>query len=232
MRQRLAKLSQGVDRLSLRERLMLFAAALFVLGGLWEAVLAAPLAARERLANDKLVALQDRLLQLDESLNVAAAGVSEGIPDQLERMRALRDSVSLREEELRAFMTELVDPNEMRVMLEELLRRQHGLTLVGAVNRAAQPVLEDEEAAAEATVVPAVAAVAAVKSDVPTLYRHSFVLTLRGSYLDCLAYLQSVERLPWHIYWSRLALSTNEYPLNDITIELTTLSLDEEWIGV
>jgi MSHA biogenesis protein MshJ len=47
-----------------------------------------------------------------------------------------------------------------------------------------------------------------------------------------LRYLEDVERLPWHIYWSRLELETEEYPVNDIVIELATLSLDEEWIGV
>lgn len=224
---RLVKLSQSVDRLSLRERLFLLAAGLFVLGGLWEAVLAAPLAARERLANDKVTSLQGRLRKLDESLGLAAAGASEGVPDQLARLRALREAVQSHEEEVRVFTTDLVDPAEMRLVLEELLRRQDGLTLLRAVNRPAEPVLADAKAEA-----PAASHSAAAKSDAPKLYRHSLVLELRGSYLDCLRYLESVERLPWNVYWSRLELSTDEYPVNDITIELTTLSLDEEWIGV
>lgn len=225
MMQRIAKLTQSVDRMSLRERLFLFAAGLFILGGIWEAVLAAPLAAREKLANGKVAALQDRLRTLDESLSVAAAGASEGVPDQLERLRALRASVQAREDEMRVFTSDLVDPTEMRLMLEELLRRQDGLALVSAVNRPAQPVLADEEAAT-------LGAPAVSQSEAPQLYRHSFVLKLRGNYLDCLRYLESVERLPWHIYWSRLELSADEYPINEIMIELTTLSLDEEWIGV
>jgi MSHA biogenesis protein MshJ len=227
MIERLVKLSQSVDRLSLRERLFLFAAGLFVLGGLWEAVLAAPLAARERVANDKVTALQDRLRKLDESLNLATAGVSEGVPDQLARLRALRETVQAHEEEVRVFTTDLVDPAEMRLVLEELLRRQDGLTLLRAVNRAAEPVLDEEQPGA-----PTAVSSAPAKSDAPKLYRHSLVLELRGSYLDCLRYLESVERLPWSVYWSRLELSTDEYPVNDITIELTTLSLAEEWIGV
>jgi MSHA biogenesis protein MshJ len=226
MMQRLAKLAQSVDRLSLRERLFLFAASLFVVGGLWEAVLAAPLAGREQLANDKVTALQARLIELNASLSAAAAGVSEGVPDQLARLHALRESVQAREQEMRVFTTELVDPGEMRVVLEELLRRQDGLTLVSAVNLPARSVLDDESAAATT------AADTAEPSDAPKLYRHSFVLTLRGNYLDCLRYLEDVERLPWHIYWSRLELETEEYPVNDIVIELATLSLDEEWIGV
>jgi MSHA biogenesis protein MshJ len=132
----------------------------------------------------------------------------------------------VRDEEMRAFTTALVDPDEMRAVLEELLRRQQGLTLVSAVNRPARAVIEDEPAPEDSQ------AGAPRASDAPKLYRHSFVLTLRGNYLDCLRYLEAVERLPWHIYWSRLELSTDEYPVNDIVIEVATLSLDEEWIGV
>lgn len=222
----LAKLIDSVDRLSLRERLFLLAAGLFVVGGLWEAGLAAPLAARERAAAEKVDALRQRLEQLDRSLETAAAGLSEGMPSQLERLRSLRERVAAGEEEMRVFTTDLVAPTEMRLVLEELLRRQRGLGLVSAVNRAARPVVAaegDEPGAASAEPAP---------SDAPRLYRHSLVLTLRGSYLDCLAYLEDVERLPWRIYWTRLDFDIDEYPDNDIVIELTTLSLDEEWIGV
>lgn len=226
MKERLEKIRQSVDRLSLRERLFLFAAGLFVVGGLWEAVLAAPLAAREQVANDKVGALEDRLRELDASLTATAAGMSEGVPEQLERLRALRARVAATDEEMRVFTTDLVDPAEMRAVLEELLRRQAGLKLVSALNRAAEPVLADEEPA------PGEAVAEEPTSDAPRLYRHSLVMRLTGSYLDCLRYVESVERLPWHIYWSRLTVEADDYPTNQIVIELTTLSLDEEWIGV
>lgn len=228
MKQQFVKIIQNVDRLNLRERLFLFAAGLFVVGGLWEAVLAAPLAARERIANEKVTVLEGRLQQLDTSLTATAAGMSEGVPNQIDRLRALRERVVAGDEEMRVFTTDLVDPAQMRLVLEELLRRQDGLELVSAVNRAAQPLVEEEEPAFGE---PATTA-ATPRSDTPKLYRHSLVLTLRGSYLDCLRYLEAVEHLPWHIYWSRLEFSADTYPVNDVVIELKTLSLDEEWIGV
>lgn len=227
MKERIEKIRQGVDRLSLRERLFLFAAALFVVGGLWEAVLAAPLEAREQIANGKVTALEERLRMLDASLMATADGLSEGVPEQLERLRALRARVAATDEEMRVFTTDLVDPAEMRSVLEELLNRHAGLKLVSAVNRAAEPVLVDEE-----RTPPGEAPPEKPSSDATRLYRHSLVLELTGSYLDCLRYVESVERLPWHIYWSRLEVETDEYPTNRIVIELTTLSLDEEWIGV
>lgn len=226
MKERVERIRQNIDRLSLRERLLLFAAALFIVGGLWEAVLAAPLAAREKAANAQVTSLGERLRQLDESLAATAAGLSEGVPEQLERLRALRARIASTEEEMRVFTTDLVDPAEMRTVLEEVLSRQAGLKLVSAVNRAAVPVVPDEEPAPGETPAEKPA------SDAPRLYRHSLVLELEGNYLDCLRYIESVERLPWHIYWSRLELETDEYPTNRIVLELTTLSLDEEWIGV
>jgi MSHA biogenesis protein MshJ len=162
-------------------------------------------------------------------LSVAAAGVGEGMPEQAARLQALRESVRARDEEMRVFTTDLVDPAQMRVVLEELLRRQNGLTLVSAVNLPALPVFDDESAEPSGD---SSASDAAEASDAPKLYRHSFVLKLRGNYLDCLRYLEDVERLPWHIYWSRFELDADEYPLNDISIEVVTLSLDREWIGV
>jgi MSHA biogenesis protein MshJ len=226
VKERVEKIRQSVDRLSLRERLFLFAAALFIVGGLWEAVLAAPLAAREQAANEKLAGLEGRLSQLDAALETAAAGLSEGVPEQLERLRALRARVAETDEEMRVFTSDLVDPAQMREVLEELLSRQAGLKLMSAVNRAAEPVIAEEEPAPGET--PAQMS----SSDAPRLYRHSLVLELEGNYLDCLRYIESVERLPWHIYWTRLEVETDEYPTNRILLELTTLSLDKEWIGV
>jgi MSHA biogenesis protein MshJ len=228
MKQRFAKMAESIDRLSLRERLFLFAAGLFIVGGLWEALLAAPLAARERQANEKVAALQERLLKLDASVETAATGMSEGVPGQLDQLRALRERVTAGEEEMRIFTTDLVDPAEMRLVLEELLRRQTGLVLVSAINKPARPVIEELEPESDSAATEDEES----RSDAPRLYRHSLVLTLRGSYLDCLDYLRAVERLPWHIYWSRLQFAIDDYPTNDIVLELTTLSLDEEWIGV
>jgi MSHA biogenesis protein MshJ len=225
---RLAHAAETIDRLTLRERLFLFAAGLFVVGGLWQAVLAGPLESRERAANEKVTLLEGRLGELDAALTTAAAGVTEDMPAQLESVQALRESVAAGDDQVRLLTTDLIDAQEMRAVLEELLRRQRGLTLVGAVNRPAQLVIEGEPASSAG----AEPGAAAVESDAPKLYRHSFVLRLRGDYLDVLRYLEDVERLPWHIYWSRLELAIDEYPVNDVVIEVATLSLDEEWIGV
>jgi MSHA biogenesis protein MshJ len=227
MKERITKLAASIDRLNLRERLFLFAAGLVIVGGFWEAALAGPLDARRQVAAEKVDALRDRLQQLETALTAAADGLSEGMPNQLGRLDSLRQRVADGEEEVRVYTSDLVDPQQMRLVLEDLLRRQSGLKLVSATNLPARPVLEDDTDDAAAAAAPV-----RDTAQEPRLYRHTLVLKLEGSYLDCLSYLQAVERLPWHIYWSRLEFATDEYPRNAIVLELRTLSLDEEWIGV
>ena len=143
MKERVEKLVQTVDRLSLRERLFLFAAMLTVLSGAWEALLAAPLDAREQAAGNKIAALEQRLGTLNESITTTADGMNESLPSALDRLRALRDRVAKGDEEVKLLTSDLVDPAQMRSVLEELLQRQSGLRLVSATNLEPRPLLED-----------------------------------------------------------------------------------------
>lgn len=216
---RLSKLETAVNALTLRERLMLFAGALIVAGGLWEALLAGPLEAREAQASSEVSATQQRLEQLDQSMELAAHGIGDGMSGQSERLETLRRSVAEAEETIRLFTSDLVGPAEMRHVLERLIAEQQGLTLIRASNLDVEPLIERDAADAGAP-------------EEPMLYRHGLRLEVEGRYLDALAYLEAVEQLPWRLYWGNLSLVSREYPLNRIVIELYTLSLDEEWIGV
>ena len=243
MKERLTKLAATIDRLSLRERLFVFVALLVVLGGLWEAVLAAPLEARERAAAAKITALQSRLEVLNQSIVSTAEGLSEGMPNQLDRLRAMRARVAESDAAVRVYTTDLVDPAQMRTVLEDLLHRQTNLRLVSAENLPVRPLFDDQGVVPQGAQTPDPRVRPQGQTDhdedrvrpqggQTRLYRHTLVLRLQGSYLDCLAYLESIEGLPWHLYWTRIELDAGEYPRNDIVLEVQTLSLEEGWIGV
>ena len=224
LRARLVKLLQQVDALTLRERLAVAAALLVVIGGLWEAALAAPLTARKLAAVERIEQTRGRLAELDAASNTAADGIGSGMSGNVERLEALRERVADGAEAMRLLTTDLVDPGQMRFVLEDLLRRGGRLELVSIANLPVEPVLA--RASDEASSDTANARGAAL------LYRHGLVLELEGNYLDCIAYLQSIENLPWRLYWSSLSLRTERHPRSRISIELQTLSLEEDWIGV
>jgi len=227
MSARLKSIAQTIDRLTLRERLFLFAALVAVLVGAWEALLAGPLAAREKVAGETIAALRERLDKLNQSVAVTAEGMTDGMPGQLDRLQALRARVVEGDEAVRRYTSDLVSPREMRLVLEELIRRQSGLRLLAATNLEPRPLFDEPSEADSGA-----AAKAAADSAAPKLYRHALVLRVEGSYLDCLEYLRAVEQLPWHLYWARFELKAGDYPINTYSIEVRTLSLDKEWIGV
>ena len=57
-------------------------------------------------------------------------------------------------------------------------------------------------------------------------------VVVEGSYVDIVSYLKALETMKWHVYWNRLELETRTYPLNRVRIEMSTLSLDETWLGL
>ena len=219
-RERIGALIRHVDALSLRERIFVLAAILIVSGAAWEGLLNGPLEARTEAARDSIIATADRLAQLDEAIAIAAAGLDGGIGNRVEMLQSLREAVTAREEELRVFTSDLVDPAQMRLVVEDLIKRQSSLELVRTHNVPAAPLLEVPESENGRA------------SDETNLYLHGLIIELEGSYLDLLAYLESIEQLPWRIFFARLDLESLEHPRLKITLELNTLSLEEEWLGV
>jgi MSHA biogenesis protein MshJ len=47
-----------------------------------------------------------------------------------------------------------------------------------------------------------------------------------------LRYLQALEKLPWRFFWDSVSYQVMEYPDSVVRLELHTLSLSEDWIGV
>lgn len=219
MMERVQEVAARIDALTLRERAFVLAAILAVVGGLWEASLAGPLQGREQRASLKVENLSQRLGQLNESMSATADGLTDGAPNRMERLQVLRRHLQETEESVRIFTSDLIDPTQMRIVLEELLQAQRGLRLISLSNLDVRPLVEADEDSERS-------------DDSPQLYRHGLVLVLEGAFLDCLAYLRSVEALPWQLYWSRLELEADDFPGNRILVELHTLSLEEEWIGV
>ena len=122
VRERCTKLLSRVDALTLRERLFVFAAMLIVISGAWEGFLATPLDHREALAVARLEDARERLAQLDASFDAASQGIGDGMSGNLSRLQVLRQQVTEGEESMRIFTSDLVDPAQMRFVLEDLLR--------------------------------------------------------------------------------------------------------------
>jgi MSHA biogenesis protein MshJ len=119
-------------------------------------------------------------------------------------------------------------PSQMRSVIEGLLGRSRGVSLVEMKTLATTTIASPSK--------PAPAAKPPAKPAAPAterlIYRHGLELTVSGSYLDLLAYMRDLEQLPTQLYWGGLELDAAAYPKVSMKLIVYTLSLDRAWLSV
>ena len=143
---------------------------------------------------------------------VEALNSSDATTAALAQVQALRADLNKVNAELASQAAGMIPPTRIPEVIHDLLSQQKGVTLISLRNLPAHTVVDEAH---------------------PTgPYVHPVELVVEGSYLDVLAYLQALERLPWHFYWRTLDLQSAVYPVNRVRVELGTVSLDKAWIGL
>ncbi|MBL4911252.1 MAG: hypothetical protein JKX78_14725 [Alteromonadaceae bacterium] len=135
------------------------------------------------------------------------------------------------DESLLALTSKLVDPIQMRLALEQLLRMQKGVKLTSFEVQSAQPLIiaTNEQSSPAESGSDKKAKNSPLNSH---LYRHTIKLTLEGSYFKLRDYLAQLETLPWKFFWEKFDYKLTKYPKGELTIEIYSLSLKQEFIGV
>ena len=224
MNQSRAKLAGKFDALKPRERVMVFAAGLAVIGGLGFV-----LAIDGALTKHKIVAANAEKHRLDlgqlHKQNAELSRLLAQDPDVEGRKRIddLRRQLGGYDAELRSVQQGLVPPNRMVKVLEDMLSRDAHVRLV---NLRTLPVAALLEPAADR---------AAAKSPAPAknlVYKHGIELTVEGNYLDLLEYQARLEKLPWRMFFARTSVNSVNFPRVLMTVTLYTLSLEEAWLVV
>lgn len=143
------------------------------------------------------------------------------------RLLAAQERQSQLQAQLDGQTAALISPQQMKNLLQTLLKEQPGLQL-NALRSFSEPLQLSKPDADKP---------AADKTDAPplaVLYRHGVRMQLSGSYFDVLKYLQQVEGSGWRLYWQRLDYRVGEAGPSqaEIELEVYTLSRSAEWIGV
>jgi MSHA biogenesis protein MshJ len=208
-----------INSASLRERTLLFVAALGLLAVCWNKIFLTPLAVH-RLALS--VSLDDVRQELsDTSLAQGQNGLVEQYAVLKSREAALAEGIALADAQLRDAQLGMIPPRQMVAVLTEVLGHQQDLTLILLRNLPVEPLL------------PPIAQTPAGPVRDPDMgpYLHPVELIVRGRYLSVLSYLQELESRPWGFQW-RLFEFTTTADGPQYRIEFTTLSMQSNWLGV
>lgn len=200
------------DSMSLRERGLIAIAALATLIMIWTVALFDPITARRVSLSAELDSLQQSIVVSAQTLD--ATTVTDPLSVALSKEAQLRKELADINTRLASKSAGLIPPERMVQVIQDVLARQHGVTLISLHNKPVTTLMPGE---ANVTNGP---------------YVHPVELVIEGRYLDILAYLHALEALPWRFYWKLLDLQTTRHPTNRVRIELNTLSMDKDWIGV
>lgn len=232
---RLRPTAERVDRMSLRERALVFAVGVVLVYVAWQSLLMDPLAARTLAASQRLDDVNARL----QALDTAAANGDPRLA-ALTRQAALRERLATLDARLADAASGYVPPERMAELLRDVLAKQHGLRLVSLRNLPVEVIgaagvgapAGDAAAAAGATAgAPATGAAAGTPTSAGP-FVHPVELVIDGDYASVVAYLHALEELRWRLNWRRIEVSVREYPSNRVRIVLGTLSLSREWLSV
>jgi MSHA biogenesis protein MshJ len=212
-----AAFSEGANRfnrLSVRERVLASTALLASVFILWDSALMRPLTSQQKALSQELADAEAGIKATADAMDNGAASESERAA--LARQQALQTRLDAAVTQLTSAEAGLIPPQRMVEVIRDVLSHREGLRLISL------------RSAPVRTLLPSTAA---GPVEAPP-YVHPVELIIEGSYADVLAYLQSLESLPWHFYWKTLELTTVRYPNNRVRIELMTLSMDKAWVGV
>jgi len=205
-------LQAKLDDLQLRERLLVVATAIMLLGSAWYLGLMQPVGKQIKNTVAEIELVRQRIESVNQSLEIQALHASGGAANYREQFTQVQRRIEELNAKLVGYTAELIGPAEMAHVLQGILKEQSNLRLIRVRNLSPKAL--------------------STSDDTDTVfYKHGLELEFEGGYFACLEYLQELEALPWRLYWEILEIEVLEYPLNRIRLEVSTLSPYEEWIG-
>lgn len=220
-------LSARINALSRRERVLVLLGVLALVVAVMNAILLDPVSKRASMLSVQLASAQAQVKIMNQQLQMldTVPPVDPDVPNR-ERLAVLRQQLQQTNTSLEMMQKQLVSPDKMTGLIEDLLRKNTQLKLVSLKTLPPRGMLATDGAG------PAQAANPSAKIAEFPLYRHGVELKVRGRYLDLLNYLLALEKLPWHMLWGNISLASDAYPQSTMTLTIYTLSLDKAWLSI
>lgn len=228
----LKKLAEKINSLSVRERAIVFIGLIAVMFTIWDSVLMSPLELEQKKTvaalNNKNAERMVLITQMQKSME---ENKTDPDAENVTKLKSLRSKLINVQADLESSTANLVSPGEIPKILETVLHKTGGLTLNSLRSLGVTPLVAKVEVEEKTENVVGEAATLTAEN-IDNAYKHGLRIEFNGDYLTTLDYLKQLEKLEWGFFWDGFELNVGEYPDTNVSIEIFTLSLKEEWIGV
>lgn len=224
------------DRMNLRQRAGLVAAAAAVLYFVLSIVLVGQDAARSKSLKQRIETQKAELDAVRKDIR-EVSGVLERDPNA--QQQAQLDGIKRTIVEADALLAQLdgAAPQAAGAVLREMLVATPGLELVSLKTLPVSLAFQSKPL----PVAPAKPALAAAAKPAPgakdaaprpetaprpprSIYRHGIEISIKGNYLALLPYLEKLEKHPGRLYWTDVSLEVQSYPVAVLKLSVYTLS--------
>ncbi|MBI4997212.1 MAG: type II secretion system protein M [Rhodocyclales bacterium] len=220
------KLTERYSAMSRREQLLIAVAALAVAFFLPLTVWVDPPAKRATALTAQLAAQETELAALQAQIDGLKVRMVD--PDAANRkvLAELQAQLETVDKDIGNLDDQLVPPQKMGKVLQMVLARHRGLSLVSLRTLAPEPLLvppDDKLSTAERLAL-------VVRQE--NLWRHGLEIRVAGNYADLLSYVAELERAPQRLLWGDMALKVTVWPKSELTLTVYTLSRERDWLAL
>jgi len=227
MKGRWHELSAKFAALQKREKLLTVGATVFaiVMGGysLWvEPAKLRAAALTKQIAKDRA-----ELRDLQTQLATLKSQIKDPDAPSKAALAEIKSRMAVAESNLHGYDNVLVVPQRMPQLLQSLLARHRGLELVSLKTLQPELLLKPPpktDAKADGKPAPDMRE--------NNLHKHGIQIKVAGNYLDLLAYVDELEKLPQKLLWGEMSLAVTGYPRSELALTVYTLSLESIWLVV
>ena len=219
MNKQFIEISEKINALSFRERLMVIVTVVVLFGFIWWNLFALPLLDKTKRLHKKTKALETEII----TINATAAAIRKRIEDGVfktkqQKLTLLKQELRKVNELLEGKPEALIEPAEMFELMQQLIFAESKLKLTGMKRKEVKSIFSSGGSESN-------------PEQQPEIYRHVLQMSFEGKFESILKYIQKLESLEWKLIWDQITLKTNEYPVIAVDIEISTLSDNKSWVG-
>ncbi|HXH54475.1 MAG TPA: hypothetical protein VNK03_01875 [Gammaproteobacteria bacterium] len=221
MNAKIKALEEKYNARSLRERILIAGAIFSVVYFFWYNILYSYLLVPDEEVSKNLRSIKSQISQIEGQIDTISAVVGRNPTAALmAQSKNLKADNEVLNQKIRDHVKKMVPPTEMDEMLNNIIQKAAGMTVLGVENLEAKPLFETKDINING------------KNAGFQVFNHGIKFQLQGTYFDTLRFLKVLEQQKMNVIWDSFSYEVTKYPKAKITLELNTLSLEEGWIGV
>jgi len=235
MMKALKTLQTKIDNLNLRERGLVICGVLLLVYFIFELIVLQPLEVNQKKVQNSIKNKNTEIVALNTQLQQIVVASKDSKEERNKReIQRLRQELAALDQSLNAATANLVTPQQMAKLLQDVLGQTDGLRLIKVTSLGSSPLLlnGEKDKSGKSKQQKTVPGPGADKAEASTAYKHGLRIEFEGNYFTTIDYMKKLEGLKWKFFWDGIHYKVTDYPDATGSLSLYTISLDKNWIGV